>query len=217
MIKTQTIDAKLLFAQNLIQNGTTVEQISTPMSAFGYDVAAMAAAKGLLDTAFDLQTKQKQEYGEQFAATDELTLARANANKAYMKHIKLARITLENDRGAYQSLLLSGNRKQSMSGWIQQSKTFYTNALASAAVKTALAKLTITEEVLNNGRQTILDVELKLNAQLKEKGEAQTATTARDQAFDELQEWVSQYVAVARIAMEDSAQLLEVLGIVEAS
>ncbi len=121
------------------------------------------------------------------------------------------------ERGAFESLQLNGERKQSISGWIQQAKTFYTNALVSTSVKEALSKFTVSEEALNVGQAAILDVESKFNAQLKEKGEAQVATVSRDAAFDELQEWVAQYVAVARIALEDQPQLLEVLGIVEPS
>lgn len=58
-------------------------------------------------------------------------------------------------------------------------------------------------------------MDLYLNQQLKEKGEAQSATEARDTAFDALQEWVRDFINIARIALEDQKQLLEVLGVVE--
>jgi len=58
-------------------------------------------------------------------------------------------------------------------------------------------------------------IENALNKKLKEKGEAQAATGARDEALDALQAWMSDFVAIARIALEDQKQLLEVLGVVE--
>ncbi len=216
-MKTQTIEAKLLFAQNAIQNAQNIEAVSSLLADYGYDQAALQAGMDLYTTADDLHQRQKQEYGEQFAATDALNLARVTANKAYIRHVKLARVALKGDRGAEESLQLSGNRKQSLSGWLQQAKTFYTNALGSAAIQAKLSTLTMTPEALTAAQALVLNVESKLSAQLKEKGEAQSATEARDKAFDELQYWMSSFVEVARIALEDEPQLLEVLGIVEPS
>jgi hypothetical protein len=67
------------------------------------------------------------------------------------------------------------------------------------------------------GQTLVADVEAKLNSQLKEKGEAQTATQARDEAFDAMQEWMSDFIGIARIALEAQSQYLEMLGIVEPS
>ena len=119
-MKTQTIEAKLLFAQNAIQNAQNIETVSSVLADYGYDQAALQAGMDLYATANDLHQKQKKEYGEQFAATDALNLARATANKAYMRHVKLAPVALKGDRGAEESLQLAGDRKQSLSGWLQQ-------------------------------------------------------------------------------------------------
>ena len=53
--------------------------------------------------------------------------------------------------------------------------------------------------------------------QKKEIGEAQNATEARDKKFDELAKWVSDLRAVARVALTDSPQQLEKLGILARS
>lgn len=216
-METHTIDGKLLFALNVIQNAQNVDAISTAIAPFGYDATALSSGMALYTTASDLQSKQKQEYGEQFTATAGLQLSKANANKTYMRHVKLARVALRNDRGAYEALQLSGSRKQSTSGWVQQAKIFYANALASADIVDKLSVLTMTTEVLTAGQTQVTEVETKLSDQLKEKGEAQAATQARDAAFDDLQDWMSDFVAIARIALENDSQLLEMLGIVEAS
>ena len=71
--------------------------------------------------------------------------------------------------------------------------------------------------MLSAAKAQVLEVEAKRNIQFKEKGEAQTATQLRDEALDELQDWMSDFIAIARIALEEQSQYLEMLGIVEPS
>ena len=60
----------------------------------------------------------------------------------------------------------------------------------------------------------IPEVEAARAAYLKEKGESQDATTIKDTAFAKLDDWMSEFYAVARIALEDNPQLLEALGLI---
>jgi hypothetical protein len=146
-----------------------------------------------------------------------LKLARSLANKIYIKHVKLARIGLKGDRGAAESLQLSEDRKNSISGWLKQADAFYANAPESPKVLEALAEFGITKQKLKAAAKLVEDVQTKHNIQLKEKGEAQTATQLRDEALDALQEWMGDFISVARIALEDQPQYLEMLGVVEPS
>ncbi|MCK5700705.1 MAG: hypothetical protein KAI29_06115 [Cyclobacteriaceae bacterium] len=216
-MRNQSIDSKLLFAQNAISNAQTNPEIIAALAVFGYDGARMKIGEALYAKTAKLQVKQVKEYGEQFAATDALNLAKATTNKIYMVHVKIARIALRGDRGAAESLQLSGRRKDTFLGWLKQAKALYTNALSTPAVLEALAEFGITKNKLSGAQAQVFDVEAKLNAQFKEKGEAQTATQLRDEAFDELQDWMSDFIAIARIALEDQSQYLEMLGIVEPS
>ncbi len=134
-----------------------------------------------------------------------------------MKHVKIARVALKNNRKAGQSMQLDGDRKSSLSGWINQAKAFYANALNDDEAMAGLAKYGITREVLEAGQAAIQEVEHKFNARLKETGEAQQATLDRDAAFDALQGWMSDFTKVARVALEEQPQYLEMLGIVKPS
>lgn len=214
-MKNNTIDSKLLNAQVAIENALSNTTIKEALALFGYDDAKLEAGKTLYEAAQDAQSKQKQEYGDQFAASDELNAAMSAANLIYMRHVKVARIALRSQRGASEALQLTGRRKQSYSGWIKQASIFYTNALASTAEKAALAGFGIDEQALLDGQAQVTDVQAKLAAQLKEKGEAQAATQGRDEALDALLDWISDFTAITRIALEDQPQLLEMLGIIK--
>jgi hypothetical protein len=63
--------------------------------------------------------------------------------------------------------------------------------------------------------QDVEEVENLHIKQLSEKSAAQQATQKRDEAFDELCDWYSDFRGIARIALYDDPQLLEALGIVK--
>jgi hypothetical protein len=213
----ESIDSKLLFAKNAITNGRDAAAISSVVTDYGYDTTKMDEGMALYDKTDTLHVKQKLEYGEQYAATDEFQIARAALNKTYMRQLKLARIALKGNKATEEALQLSGERKQAFPGWLQQAKAFYTNVLLSPAALTALAKFNTPQADLTAASLELVEVEKKYNKQLIEKGEAQAATVARDEALDELQDWVSEFVAIARVALEEDPQLLEMLGIVTPS
>lgn len=56
------------------------------------------------------------------------------------------------------------------------------------------------------------DVETDRANSLREVGESKNATKARDAAMAAMQDWMTEFYAVARIALEEQPQLLEALG-----
>ncbi len=213
-MKNNTIDAKLLNAEVAIDNALDNSAISTALAAFGYDETKLLAGKALYETALNLHLQQKKEYGEQYAATSELEATLSSANKTYMQHLKVARIALRTDASAAEALQLDGRRKKTYAGWVEQATLFYGNALDSAKIKAALAEFGIDEAKLGAGQASVQEVQTLLKAQHTEKGEAQAATKARDEALEALMDWLSDFFAIARIALEGDPQLLEMLGIV---
>ena len=212
-----TIDGALLFAQNAISNALNQSVLKPYFDEYGYTEEKLREGEALYKIADERNRIQKKEYGDQFEATAELKLAKANAGKDYIRHLKVARIALGGDPGAANALQLSGERKKSLSGWISQAKAFYANGLDDAKVMEAMGKFNITKEKMEAAQKLVLDCEVKYNKQLKEKGEAQTATKDRDKSLDELDAWMGEFTGIARIALEENPQYLEMLGIVEPS
>ena len=212
-----SIADRLLAAQVAIDNAISDNDVKTFLAEYGYDETRLGEGKNLLDTANQLQQMQQKEYGDQYEATDALSLAHTNANKEYMKFVKIARVALKSDYAVIKKLDLGGNRKTTFSGWMGQARQFYLNALADSTVLEKMAGYGITQTKLENGKTLLNQAEAANADQKKEKGEAQQATLERDKAIDNLEEWLSDFIVIARIALEEKPQLLEKLGIVEPS
>ncbi|MEL6903694.1 MAG: hypothetical protein AAFP07_22395, partial [Cyanobacteria bacterium J06606_4] len=66
---------------------------------------------------------------------------------------------------------------------------------------------------LKAGLAELVAIEKANLTQEKEKGDVQAATQKRDAALDELKDWLSDFLAIAKIALEDDPQKLESLGV----
>ena len=109
---------------------------------------------------------------------------------------------------------LEGTVPAAYVSWLETVKKLYTEVLSDSELQTKLSRLKVTAEDLNAANTLIGELETARAEYMKEKGESQDATIAKDSKFVELDDWMSEFYAVARIALEDNIQLLEALGVI---
>ena len=208
----ESIDARLLAAQVAIDNALGDSGILTALTTYGYNTTKINAGKTLLTSAQELFNKQKVEYGEQYEASEKVEKAWDEADKAYMKAIKVARVALKDNVKAQASLMLSGERKRTLSGWLEQADAFYTNLIKDTDLMNKMSEYGYNATKLNNELALVKSVKDVNLEQEKEKGEAQDATKKRDAKMDELDRWMSDFKEIAFVALDENPQWLEKLG-----
>ena len=135
-----SIEDRLLRAQVAIDNALNDPEILAALTFYGYDEAQLQQGKTLYENTVALHQQQKREYGEQFEATEQLNNLLDEADVKYRDAVKVARIALREMHGKWQSLAITGRRKVSLSGWMEQAQQFYANALSDPDVMTALTR-----------------------------------------------------------------------------
>lgn len=197
----------------ILNNAQNHAEISAALNAFGYDAATLGAGQALLDTARDLYDAQIKEYGEQHAATQAFQEAVGTADKSYAAHRSLAKIVFKDDAQRQTDLHLNARKPQAFNLWYAQARHFYTALLTDTEAQSKLARFNITNEKLVAAQAQVEQSFSLNNLQEQEKGEAQEATQTRNTAIEALSEWLGDFKTVARIALEDTPQLLEALYI----
>ncbi|MCB9422164.1 MAG: hypothetical protein H6667_20345 [Ardenticatenaceae bacterium] len=208
----QSMAQRLMAAQVAIDNSLNNPAILNAVTAFGYDAARLQAGRDLYDEVMALTATQEVEYGEQYEATAVVNTAWETADLAYKKALKISRVVFRGNQKARNALGLSGSRKKTLSGWIKQATTFYTNLLNTPDLIAAMTPYSYDQTKLEAEAALVQAVVAANAAQDKERGEAQEATQMRDVKMDELDQWVADYKAVAQVALSDSPQMLEQLG-----
>ena len=188
-------------------------EIATIMAEFGYDETLLTEGKTLLTKtrqAFDFNKKEDDETTEAYKNFTEL---KENLAKTYTLHRKKGKVIFRKEPTTLNKLALTGSLPTAYIKWLETVKKFYTVAAADSDIQSKLVRLKITTEEINGTIQLITDLELARAEYLREKGESQDSTKSKDKAFGEIDDWMSEFYAVAKIALEDNPQLLESLGI----
>ena len=109
-------------------------------------------------------------------------------------------------------MAISGDMPRTYIKWLEAAKKFYSVASTDTDIQTKLARLAITADSLTAANTLISELESAKAEYLNEFGESQDATKAKDAAFAKMDDWMSEFYAVARIGLEDNPQLIEALG-----
>lgn len=215
--KKRSIEDRTLAAQVAIDNSLNIPGISKELEVYGYNKNKLELGKSLFGQAVKVITRQKAEYGDQFEATEELANAWELSEAAYMRSIKVSRVAFKKDRKANAALKLTGDRKETLSGFINQTTLFYDNLLADPQLFQGMKTFGYTKAKLTEEKKLVDKVVALNSKQEKEKGEAQASTKRRERVMDRLDAWMSDFRVIARVALEDKPQWLEKLGIKEES
>jgi hypothetical protein len=195
-----------------INNAGTQPKIAEIMSEFGYNNKALAEGRRLLNetrAAFEANQLEDNETIDSYQAFDQL---RSELTKTYTLHRKKARVVFRKDPKSLEKLGIVGSTPQAYANWFKVARQFYLVALKEEAISNSLSRLKISNEELAATQKLIEKVDQARSEYLREKGESQAATKAKDAAFSRIDDWMSEFYLVSRIALEDDPQLLEVLG-----
>ena len=204
---------RLNAAYTAITNARNTEPLLETLTEWGYDKERLDQGMALYDAAQAIFQQHAVEFAEQLEATDAKHEKWQLASKPYMRYLKLARILFRDDRPARTALGLDGVRADDIAGWLSQAHVFYGNALKDESILETLATLNISRDKLSDGAALVDALEEAEALRLKETGDTQQATEERQEKFDQLDQWMSDFLNVATVVFEDEPQSLEALGI----
>jgi hypothetical protein len=195
-----------------LENAETQSEIAAVMAELGYDSAKITEGKNLLAETRSSYDFNKTEDDETSAASAAFSDKKAELEKVFKLQRKKAKVIFRNDSLTADKLAISGEMPRTYIKWLEAAKKFYSVATTDTDIQTKLSRLAITADSLTAANTLITELEAARAEYLKEVGESQDATKAKDAAFAMMDDWMSEFYAVARIGLEDNPQLLEALG-----
>lgn len=195
-----------------LENVQEQPEIASVMADLGYDSALITEGKQLLEQTRNIFDFNKTEDDETSVAYADFSNRKKDLETIYSLHRKKAKVVFRKDPVTLKQLALDGSLQKSYVKWIETVKKFYTVAATNTEIQGKLARLKVTPEDITATNTKVTELEKARAEYLREKGESQDATKAKDAAFAKIDDWMSEFYAVAKIGLEEKPQLLEALG-----
>lgn len=212
MAKDYSNEKLLQTAETLFETLKTREEIANELAEFTYDSAKIAEGKALYDQAKAQQEANRKETKEAIQAYEVFEKKFEALVQTYKAHRKRVKIIFKDEPATLKILAVSGTMATRILSLLEEIEILYTELDKDQTYKTAVQKLKITQENITAQLTQLAEVKTAYAHYNTEKGESQQATKDKDKAFSDLEKWVREFYAIAKIALEDKPQLLESLG-----
>ena len=207
-----TDTATLGLYSTALENVGTQPQIAAVMAELGFDSAAIARGQTLLDETKAIYYANMTEKHQTSVAYAGYSDKKRQLGDIFKIHREKAKIVFRKDLLVANRLAISGSMPRTYIKWIEVVKKFYSVASTDIEIQNKLSRLKISVDDLNTTRSLITDLETAKIKYIREKGESQNATQVKNAAFYKIDDWMSEFYAVAKIGLKDNPQLLETLG-----
>jgi len=196
-----------------LTNAESHAEIKAALTEYGIDEAKFAQGWKLYNLGKDSWEHNKQEESETRLVSNSYHTAYGELEMKFKKHRDLSLILCKKDPDTLIQLGVKGRFPTKYNEFFDKVKLFYSKLNTDTAIQSKLALLKLTPEVAV-ACLAELDALLALRADFdREMGESQEATVSKNAALHNLSEWMDEFDSLAKIALYDTPQRLEVLGI----
>lgn len=191
------------------QNVEEQPEIKSEMEEYGYDAQKINQGKALFEVALRLFNQNKQETEEEKQAYAKFSNAYQQVAAIYKKHRKIVKVVLLHHEELASAFRVKKAEAHAYLQWMNDTETFYNEIKKDSEVKAKLTQFKITDKIADEQLQKLEEVKLLRAKYEKEKGESQQATKDKNVAFHAISDWMREFYAVAKIALDEKPQLLE--------
>ncbi len=207
-----TIAGQLSAARLAISNTLADHELQTLVAAYGYTESKMQAGRQLCDAASAAVNAQTAATGRQRQASLQARDAEERARDSYQALAQVARAVFMRNTAHRATLGLVGSAPQGTAAFLAAATTLFGNVLAQAEIMGVLADYGYDAKRLASEHAVITAFDYATQAHVAALGAAQQATRDQQAALEKLNQWLAQYLKIAKIALRAKPDLIEKLG-----
>ncbi len=195
-----------------LKNVESQEKIASAMESFGYDKTNIDKGRQLANAISLSYVKKQQKTTEVIKAYNNFRAKYKIQSEIYSLHRKRAKFIFKEEPHILNRLSIKNKMPKSYTKWIKCVKMFYSEIVSEDIVAKSRYGLKFNAEELEASNNLILDIEQSRSEYISRRGESQNITKEKNKCLKKLNDWMSEFYKIARIALKDNIQLMEALG-----
>ncbi len=207
----KALDEYLLKSEISLRNALANEVILAKLLRYGITKEALETGLLLIKVILDFLAKQQQQNSDKLEGTKLGNELFKDAFEIYHDYVKLARDCFNNNDAIVTLLDLNGLRKKSLSGFILQSELFYANILNNENILNGFKKFSITKEDIKEASLKVTELKISEAEKHKDKEDLKELTKTVDSKIDDFYSFMETYQTVAKIALKNNKDLLNLV------
>lgn len=207
-----TIAERIVKSKEYLSNAQNHPHLQSLLARKSYTDEKLAVGISLQASAEVKQDAMIREQGDQLAATEKLNQSWDDLTVDFTDLREISRIVFKRDRESQQSMYLHEWQERGKAKLEDQMRSTFNNLLQEPAMLEQLEPYGCGENHITELKFRLESIHSLKTAKEIEKNEAQQATVDRDDALAQLDEWMVDFLAIARIATRREPHLMELLG-----
>ncbi len=212
-ISTQKIEDFIINSKMYLVNAQKDDYVRAQIPSVGYDTARMEEGSALQQQAFEARQTQLQWRNISKSLHSAMNELFKTSFTNYMDDLRLFRSAFLRNEAVAKKLGLPGERKRSVSGFLEQAQVLYGTVLREPKLLTEVEKFNLTEPIVQAKLAEVAAVEDAYQKAKNAEKSAQDATDALKKLLQKLKDWVREFQNACRIVLKEKPQLLEKVGV----
>lgn len=196
-----------------LTNAENHEEIKPLLAEFGMNADKIIEGRTLLEETKKVWDHNVKEDAETKIASNDYKAAYTEMRAIFKEHRDKTRTFFYKEPEVLITLGVTGAFPASYTVFFEKIKQFYMGIQNNPEIQTKMNLIKITPEIVSEGLAKYNHLLAERANYEKELGESQDATKSKDAALLTLLEWMDDFDAIAKVALYNKPQLLEVLGI----
>ena len=204
---------KLVAAREMIQIALKEDDLLVAMSEFGFNEQRLQKGLVLLEEAETLDHSQQRHKGEQIAASADVKARFKDLLSSFRLDRRIVSNASRKHKGLTEQLQLKESVNAQRDALLQRSLLFYKHVLADSKILGKLEPYGFTKESVEEKLSEIKALQDAMIEQQERRAQAIITTERRKKAQALLDDYIAQFIAIARVAFRHEKEQLKKFGL----